>query len=152
MPSKMWDEITYPFQTFYDISLYVRNYILGNIRIYLQFLLFSDTDNTWVMGIPKTERDPFIPYNKYHACWWHGDPRGHGFSSHIIDPGGWFNIKMPSYRYRKFHCGDKTILRPSYLHNGIPYTGKMKSLYWIRAQVSCNIPAYSPITSFINRD
>ena len=23
------------------------------------------------------------------------------------------------------HCGDKTILRPSYLHNGISNTGKM---------------------------
>ena len=31
-------------------------------------------------------------------------------------------------------CGDKTILRPSYLHNGISYTGKMSSLYWIEAQ------------------
>ena len=68
-------------------------------------------------------------------------------------PGGWFNIKMPSYQYRKSHCGDKTIvnikmpsyqyreshcgdktiLRSSYLHNGISYTGKMASLYWIRA-------------------
>ena len=38
---------------------------------------------------------------------------------------------MPSYQYRKSHCGDKTILRPSYLHNGISYTGKMASLYWI---------------------
>ena len=27
--------------------------------------------------------------------------------------------KMPSYQYRKSYCGDKTILRPSYLHNGI---------------------------------
>ena len=41
---------------------------------------------------------------------------------------------MPSYQYRKLHCGDKTILRPSYLHNGISYTGKTTSLYWIRAQ------------------
>ena len=49
-------------------------------------------------------------------------------------PGAWFNIKMKSYQYRKSHCGDKTILRPSYLHNGIPNTGKMTSLYWIRAQ------------------
>ena len=50
-------------------------------------------------------------------------------------PGPWFNIKMISYQYRKSHCGDKTILRPSYLHNGISYTGKMSSLYWIRAQI-----------------
>ena len=49
-------------------------------------------------------------------------------------PGPWFNIKMLSYQYRKSHCGDKTILRPSYLHNGISYTGKMTSLYWIRYQ------------------
>ena len=46
--------------------------------------------------------------------------------------GPWFNIKMTSYQYRKSHCGDKTILRPSYLHNGISYTGKTTYLYWIR--------------------
>ena len=50
-----------------------------------------------------------------------------------LNTGGWINIKMSSYQYRKSHCGDKTILRPSYLHNGISYTGKMTSLYWIRA-------------------
>ena len=52
----------------------------------------------------------------------------------LIWSGPWFNIKMSSYQYRKSHCGDKTILRPSYLHNGISYTGKMSSLYWIGAQ------------------
>ena len=46
-------------------------------------------------------------------------------------PGSWFNIKMTSYQDRKSHCGDKTILRPSYLHNCISYTGKTTSLYWI---------------------
>ena len=54
----------------------------------------------------------------------------------LVASGPWFNIKMPSYQYRKSHCGDKTILRPSYLHNGISYTGKMTSLYWIRAKVT----------------
>ena len=44
-------------------------------------------------------------------------------------PGPWFNIKMPSYQYRKSHCGDKTVVRSSYLHNGISYTGKTTSLY-----------------------
>ena len=38
---------------------------------------------------------------------------------------------MPSYQYRKSHCGDKTVVRSSYLHNGISYTGKTASLYWI---------------------
>ena len=49
-------------------------------------------------------------------------------------PGPRFSIKMSSYQYRKSHCGDKTIWRPSYLHNGISYTGKMRSLYWIGGQ------------------
>ena len=44
-----------------------------------------------------------------------------------------FNMKMTSYRYRKSHCGDNTVVNSSYLHNGISYTGKMTSLYWIRA-------------------
>ena len=43
----------------------------------------------------------------------------------------WFNIKMSSYQYRKSHCGEKMVIRSSYLHNGISYTGKMASLYWI---------------------
>ena len=50
-----------------------------------------------------------------------------------LRPGGRFNIKVTSYQYRKSHCGDTTILRPSYLHSGISYTGKITSLYWISA-------------------
>ena len=42
-------------------------------------------------------------------------------------------IKMSSYQYRKSHCGDKTAVRSSYLHNGISYIGKITSLYWIMA-------------------
>ena len=45
---------------------------------------------------------------------------------------------MSSYQYRKAHCGDKAILRPSYLYNGISYTGKTTSLYWIRARALDN--------------
>ena len=40
---------------------------------------------------------------------------------------------MTPYQYRKSHCGDKMISRPSYLHNGISYTGNRTSLYWIGA-------------------
>ena len=39
-----------------------------------------------------------------------------------------YDMKLPSYQYRKFYCGDKMIL--SHLHNCIFKT----SLYWIRAQ------------------
>ena len=53
----------------------------------------------------------------------------------------WFNIKMSSYQHSKSHCGDKTVVRSSYLHKGISYTGKMSSLYWIRAHMS-KFPCY----------
>ena len=43
------------------------------------------------------------------------------------EAGPWFNINMSSYQYRKSHCGDKTVVRSSYIHNGISYTGKMSS-------------------------
>ena len=43
--------------------------------------------------------------------------------NYIIHPGFWFHIKMPSYQYKIFHCGDKMILRSSYLLSGI-------FLYW----------------------
>ena len=49
--------------------------------------------------------------------------------------GPWFNIKISSYQYRKSHCGDKTVVRSSSLLNGISYTGKMSSLYWIGALI-----------------
>ena len=48
-----------------------------------------------------------------------------------MTPVGWFNINITSYQYEKSHCGDKTILRSSYLHNWISYTSKTTSLYWI---------------------
>ena len=50
-------------------------------------------------------------------------------------PGPRFNMNMLSYQYRKSHCGDKTVVRSFYLHNGISYTGKMSFLYWTGAVV-----------------
>ena len=44
--------------------------------------------------------------------------------------GPWFNIKMPSYQCGKFHYGNKTVIRWSYLCNGNSYSGKMTSLFW----------------------
>ena len=55
-------------------------------------------------------------------------------SPHHDTAGPRFNIKMSSYQYRKSHCGDKTVVRSSYLHDGISYTSKMTSLYWIGVQ------------------
>ena len=47
-------------------------------------------------------------------------------------PGPNFNIKLScEYMYMTSHCGDKAVIRSSYLHDVISYTGKMASLYWI---------------------
>ena len=61
--------------------------------------------------------------------------------------GPWFNIKMSSHQYRKFHCGDKTVVRSSYLHHGISYTGKMTSLYWFVPQMAINSPNNTTTTT-----
>ena len=70
--------------------------------------------------------------------------------------GAWINIKKTSCQYRKSHCGDKTILRPSYLHNGISYTGKTASLYWFRALVlvalSNMVPSSCPVRRIPRQD
>ena len=44
----------------------------------------------------------------------HRWPR-HWPNSGIVRQWGWFNTKMSSCQYWNFHCGDKTIFRPSYL-------------------------------------
>ena len=56
-----------------------------------------------------------------------------GINTNHKTPRPLFTKKTPSYQYRKSHCGDKTVVRSSDLHNGIFFTGKMTSLYWIRA-------------------
>ena len=91
-----------------------------------------------------------VCYSQYRGCWWPGDHSSLAISSYGVcwtsspgifwvqphkgccqTSGPWFNIKMFSYQYRKSHCGDKMVVRSSYLHNGISYTGKTSSLYWI---------------------
>ena len=39
----------------------------------------------------------------------------------------WFITNM-FYQSRKSHYGDETVLQPSYISNGISYTGKMTPL------------------------
>ena len=81
--------------------------------------------------ILKKDKVP-ITHSQWHGCYslmmW-----GAAYQPWVSFPRGWINIKMSSYQYRKSHCGDETMWRPSYLHNGISCTGKMTYLYGIRA-------------------
>ena len=54
--------------------------------------------------------------------------------------------KMTSYQYRKSHCDEQTILRPSYLQLGISFTGEMSSLYCMRA-----LESLSSLAKLINK-
>ena len=58
--------------------------------------------------------------------------------------GSWFNKKCPLTSKGNPHFGDKTVLRPSYLHNEISFTGKTSSLYSIRAQVCYSLHITDP--------
>ena len=42
-------------------------------------------------------------------------------------------LALIQYKNRKSNFGDKSVIRSSYFHNGISYTGKNTSMYWIRA-------------------
>ena len=45
--------------------------------------------------------------------------------------GPWFNIKMPYYQYRKSHCGDKMVVRSSYLRNGNSFSMLVRWQHYI---------------------
>ena len=122
-----------------------------NYNIYDSMMTFPESEVIWYYlndwAINRHSDDYKLIYILY-ALWllvvpkylWRDDIIENGW------PGGRFNKKMSSYQYRKSHCGDKTILRPSYLHNGISYTGKTASLYWIRALIPKNVVAHRTVT------
>ena len=68
-----------------------------------------------------------------------------------LESGPWFNIRMSSHQYRKSHCGDKMVIRSSYIHNGISYAGKITSLYWFMPWLLVNVcmAYYGTIVSLI---
>ena len=45
-------------------------------------------------------------------------------AAHCVWTSWLIKYKMPSYQFKNSHCGDKTILRLSYFHNVIFYTGR----------------------------
>ena len=107
---------------------------LRGFPVMLQMFMsaYVDPDLCWLI----TNNDPFFLHSQYHG--WPHDIRSHSiglsqmrkyeYIQSSLRSGPWFNIKMSSYQYRESHCGDKTVVRWSYLQNGISYTGKI-SLY-----------------------
>ena len=54
-----------------------------NSNMYSQFLSFLHANMTQVVEIL-----PHVPtlHSPYHGCWWPGDARSQGISSHNVDP------------------------------------------------------------------
>ena len=48
---------------------------------------------------------------------------------------GHYNVKMVSYQYRKSHCGDKTIIRSSYLHYGVSYHALIRQYLYVETSL-----------------
>ena len=127
--------------------------ILLHINVSNSMSIYNSIIVTWNISLPAEAGAWLTPAllngtNGAARVWWFGVECGvkagkalrkdsvsncHVASAGLFRSGPWFNIKMSSYQYRKSHFGDKTVVRSSYLQNGISYTGKMTSLYWIRA-------------------
>ena len=61
----------------------------------------------------------------------------------VSNQGGWFVTKVPSYQYRKPHCGDKTILWQSVPHLKIKsFPGTVYSRYIVVGGVQAMVPRY----------
>ena len=130
-----------------DVWQYVcwiaNSFFMGTVKAgKLHTVFHKNTDiclqrNVHHRNVPRGIRvSVWILINYYANNVVHNDTHGMEcipLSASLTLSGPRFNIKMSSYQYRKSHCGDKTVVRSSYLHNGISYTGKMSSLYWIRA-------------------
>ena len=138
MPSNVWMELLI------QESIEVWEWINNSIP---HFIIDVITYPCWEWNYSMLIKWPPGVLEQYHGCWYHGCWHHQGtfsisYSSKLRlcsakhRAGPWFNIKMSSYQYRKSHCGDKTVVRSSYLDNGISYTGKMTSLYWFGPQVT----------------
>ena len=88
-----------------------------------------------------------LPTTSQSICCWHNERFGNTTPPSVfgispwLRPGPRFNIKMSSYQNRKSRFGDKTVVRSSYLHNGISYSGKTTSLYRVRALLLIDVTA-----------
>ena len=106
----------------------------------LECLSSEDTDRgSWVNVSSEDHPDVEIPWTCQQFCCESSEMENGTMSyKNMIHPSVFRaliqNIKMSSYQDMIPHCGDKTILRPSHLLNGISYAGKTTSLYWIGAQ------------------
>ena len=108
--------------------------ILGCFTIYLQFIYSAPQYSS---DLFFSQFIPYWPSGFFYKWPWMIYPATVRMKC-LETPGPGFNMKMSSYQYGKSHCWDKMVIRSYYLHNGISYTGKMSSLYWIRAKIFPN--------------
>ena len=84
------------------------------------------------------DQTPSDRYNIHNWLSWNGSIIIKLLFLICMNQGAWFNSQMSSYQCRKSHCGDKTVVRSSYLHNKISYTGTMTSGSRFNMKMSSN--------------
>ena len=109
-----------------EVNSCCAEFISGNIKTYICiFYHFSKCEMAKIVEI--------LPCGKETPLYLAQSTSRLLMSWQLKEPVGWFKIKVSFYQYRKFNCGGKTMLQLPNLHNVISCTGKMTSLYWIRA-------------------
>ena len=93
---------------------------------------------SWSVLVQEVACRMTAPNTSHYWYYW---SNADALSVRLLETGPLSNMKMSSYQYRKFHCGDKIVVRSSYLHSGISKAGKMLSLYWIGAQIAMKFEA-----------
>ena len=96
-----------------------------------QFSACHGVTSCVVPNVQANQADPCRGTGKYIQVLYFCVSGKARFHSTVITWALILSIKMSSYQFGKYHCGDKTAVRSSYLHNGNSYNGKVLSLYWI---------------------
>ena len=78
---------------------------INNSYIYISHVNVTQTVPD-ISPLMPMHQDPLLVAFTYQTC--------------VPETGPWFNIKMSPCQYRKSHCGDKTVVRSSYLIMGFP--------------------------------
>ena len=122
---------------FYTYARSVGRQILlheGHIAIFAYKCILNATQQFWNSSKPHRSVSNFY-------AWDHSEPMNHAWKEVQMKVMGVWRlsgltrvlivIKMRSCQYGICHCGDKTILKYFYRHNGISYTGRITYIYWI---------------------
>ena len=125
-----WWKCASRFYHLYNVSLHMLNNLFNHLGFFCGFFSYTH--------VPVQNK-----HNLTMGFHWIG-PDGDELIKILTDiqRNPFRETKVPSqykdrlYRYKDFHCKDKSVVRPSYLYHGNTYTGEPVSSYWDGLQKS----------------